>query len=151
MKIALGADHAGFALKQQLVEKLAANGHEILDLGASSDASTDYPDYAGAVAQAVTSGRAQRGVLVCSTGVGMAIAANKIRGIRAALAVNADEVGLTRAHNDANVLTIGARYVDAKTALELIDIFLKTEFEGGRHARRLAKITGMETKDGSPA
>jgi ribose 5-phosphate isomerase B len=151
MKIALGADHAGFALKQQLVVKLAANGHEILDLGAGSDASTDYPDYAAAVAHAVTSGQAQRGVLVCSTGVGMAIAANKIRGIRAALAVNAEEVGLTRAHNDANVLTIGARYLDAKTALELIDIFLQTEFEGGRHARRLAKIAGMETQDGNPA
>ncbi len=149
MRIAVGADHAGFALKQELVQKLTAEGHEVTDFGTGSDASTDYPDYAGAVADAVTSGQAERGLLVCSTGVGMAIAANKVRGIRAALAVNKDEVELTRAHNDANVLTIGARYTGAAGALELINVFLKTEFEGGRHARRLAKISRLEARDGS--
>lgn len=144
MRIALGADHAGFSLKQQLKESLAAGGHEVLDLGTFSDQSTDYPDFAREVAQAVTSGAADRGVLVCSTGVGMAIAANKIRGIRAALAMNPDEVQLTRAHNDANVLTIGARYTDAPAAMAMLDVFLRAPFEGGRHARRLDKIAKLE-------
>ena len=144
MKIALGADHAGFALKQELTRLLAANGHAVSDLGTFDDQSTDYPDFARQVAEAVRSGAAERGVLVCSTGVGMAIAANKIPGIRAALAMNPDEVQLTRAHNDANVLTIGARYTDTATAMELVKVFLETEFEGGRHARRLDKIAELE-------
>lgn len=149
MKIALGSDHAGFALKQQLLDRLTADGHEVIDFGTSSDASTDYPDYAGAVARAVHGGTAERGVLVCSTGVGMSIAANKMPGIRAALAMNADEVRLTRAHNDANVLTLGARYFDASAASELIGVFLGTEFEGGRHERRVEKIAALEHRDNS--
>src|SRR5579884_3248223 len=112
MKIALGADHAGFILKEQLRAALERRGYEVIDFGARSPDSTDYPDYASSVGSAVASGDAERGILVCSTGVGMAIAANKLHGIRAALAVNQDEVRLTRAHNDANVLTIGARYTD---------------------------------------
>jgi ribose 5-phosphate isomerase B len=144
MKIALGADHAGFALKQELTRLLSDSGHAVSDLGTFDDRSTDYPDFARQVADAVRSGAAERGVLVCSTGVGMAIAANKIPGIRAALAMNADEVQLTRAHNDANVLTIGARYTDAATAMQLLNVFLETEFEGGRHARRLDKIAELE-------
>jgi ribose 5-phosphate isomerase B len=147
MIIALGSDHAGFALKQQLLDRLAANGHTVIDFGTSSDASTDYPDYAGAVARAVNSGRADRGLLVCSTGVGMSIAANKVPGIRAALAMNADEVRLTRAHNDANVLTMGARYLDVDAASELVEVFLATEFEGGRHSRRVEKIAALEHRD----
>jgi ribose 5-phosphate isomerase B len=144
MRIALGADHAGFPLKQQLAETLAARGHILIDHGTFDEGSTDYPDFARDVAQSVTSGSADRGVLVCSTGVGMAIAANKVRGIRAALAMNPDEVQLTRAHNDANVLTIGARYTDGPAAMEMLDVFLNTEFEGGRHARRLDKIARLE-------
>lgn len=144
MKIALGADHAGFALKQQLLSHLREAGHEVVDLGTSSEASTDYPDYAAQVGTMVASGGAERGILVCSTGVGMAIAANKVPGVRAALAMNDDEVELTRAHNDANVLTIGARYTDLATAAVLVKLFLDTPFEGGRHARRLAKIASLE-------
>ncbi len=145
MRIALGADHAGFSLKEELRRELSGMGHEIVDYGTGSPESTDYPDYAGLVGNAVSSGSAERGLLVCSTGVGMSIAANKVPGIRAALAMNADEVHLTRAHNDANVLTIGARYVDAPTALGLIQIFLDTPFEEGRHARRVAKISKLES------
>jgi ribose 5-phosphate isomerase B len=148
MKIALGADHAGFALKQQLRDALQERGHEVVDLGTGSPESTDYPDYAAAVATCVAAGAAERGVLVCSTGVGMSIAANKIAGIRAALAVNEDEVRLTRAHNDVNVLTLGARYTDLNTACSLIDTFLSTGFDGGRHARRIAKIASLEQAPG---
>ena len=144
MRIALGADHAGFTLKQELRGKLAALGHDVVDFGTLSAESTDYPEYAGRVGRAVAAGTAERGLLICSTGVGMSIAANKVRGIRAALGMNADEVRLTRAHNDANVLTLGARYLDAAGALELIRVFLETGFDGGRHARRIAMITELE-------
>jgi ribose 5-phosphate isomerase B len=144
MKIAIGADHAGFSLKEKLRLKLASEGHEVLDYGAASDASCDYPDFAQSVARDVAQGRSDRGILVCSTGIGMAIAANKIDGVRAAPAVNEDEVHLTREHNDANVLTIGAKYLDEQRALELVHIFLDTAFAGGRHARRVAKIAQLE-------
>ncbi len=144
MKIAIGADHAGFALKDQVRDALRQAGHEVVDVGTNSAESTDYPDYAGAVAHDVVSGAADRGVLVCSTGVGMSIAANKVDGIRAALAVNPEEVRLTRAHNDANIITIGARYTDAQTANEMVRVFLETPFEGGRHARRIGKIALLE-------
>src|SRR5882757_2955501 len=144
MKIAIGADHAGFSLKEKLRQRLAGEGHEIVDYGTTSDASCDYPDYAQPVAREVAQGRSDRGILVCSTGIGMAMAANKVDGVRAAPAQNDDEVKFTREHNDANVLTLGAKYMDAPRALELIDIFLKTEFAGGRHARRVAKIAQLE-------
>ncbi|MDX2152647.1 MAG: ribose 5-phosphate isomerase B [Bryobacteraceae bacterium] len=144
MKIAIGADHAGFALKQRLRERLERSGHEVLDVGTHSADSTDYPDYASQVAQRVAAGAAERGILVCSTGVGMSIAANKVPGVRAALAFHREEVELTRSHNDANVLALGARYLDEETAGEWIEIFLKTPFEGGRHGRRLAKIAEIE-------
>ena len=144
MRIAIAADHAGFALKEKLRDSLRERGYEIVDLGTASGDSTDYPDYAGAVARKVAEGSSERGLLVCSTGVGMSIAANKIPGIRAALGTNPEEVRLTRAHNDANVLALGAKFIDPKSAEELVDIFLNTEFEGGRHARRIAKITELE-------
>ncbi len=144
MKIAIGADHAGFALKEQLREMLAAKGYEVEDVGTHSDASVDYPDYASAVAHRVADGVAERGVLVCSTGVGMSIAANKVPGIRAALAVNDEEVQLTREHNDANILTFGAKLSTAEQATKMLDIFLKTEFSGGRHARRVQKMMDLE-------
>jgi ribose 5-phosphate isomerase B len=144
MKIAIGADHAGFALKDQVRDALRQAGHEVVDVGTNSTESTDYPDYAGAVAHDVVSGAADRGILVCSTGVGMSIAANKVDGIRAAIAFNPDEVRLTRAHNDANILTIGSRYTDPQAANEMVRVFLDTPFEGGRHARRIGKITRLE-------
>jgi ribose 5-phosphate isomerase B len=144
MKVAIAADHAGFALKEKLRDWLRKEGHEIVDLGTTSEDSTDYPDYAAAVANEVAGGRSDRGLLVCSTGVGMSIAANKVAGIRAALGTVPDEVRLTRAHNDANVLALGARFIDEAGAEELVKVFLNTQFEGGRHARRLAKIAAME-------
>ncbi len=144
MKIAIGADHAGFALKEKLRERLADQGHQVIDFGTSSAESCDYPDFAQPVAREVAEHRADRGILVCSTGIGMAMAANKLAGVRAAPAQSEDEVRLTREHNDANVLTLGARYLDEQRASGLIDIFLKTEFAGGRHARRVAKIGQLE-------
>ena len=144
MKIAMAADHAGFALKENLRRRLAQEGHEVLDFGASSAESCDYPDFAQPAAREVGQGRSDRGILVCSTGIGMAMAANKIAGVRAAPAQSEDEVRLTREHNDANVLTLGARYLDEERALELIHVFLNTEFSGGRHARRVAKIAQLE-------
>jgi len=144
MKIALGADHAAFPLKNHLRDALRQAGHEVTDFGTDSAASTDYPDYAKPVAQSVASGAADRGILVCTTGMGMCIAANKVDGVRAALAMNADEVRLTRLHNNANVLTLGAKYTDEATADELVRLFLETPFEGGRHQRRVDKIMAME-------
>ena len=144
MKIAIGADHAGFELKNQLGDVLRQAGHQVCDFGTNSDESTDYPDYASRVAKAVAGGTAERGVLVCGSGVGMSIAANKVRGVRAALGVTPEEVRLTRAHNDANVLTLGARFTDPAAARELVRAFLETPFEGGRHQRRVAKISQME-------
>ena len=144
MKIAIGADHAGFALKEQLRRRLAGEGHEVVDFGADSGESCDYPDYAQPVAREVAQGHFDRGILVCSTGIGMAMAANKIAGVRAAPAQSSDEVRLTREHNDANVLTLGAKYLDEPQASDLISIFLDTEFAGGRHARRVAKIAQLE-------
>jgi ribose 5-phosphate isomerase B len=144
MKIAIGADHAGFALKDHVRDELRQAGHVVVDLGTNSAESTDYPDYACAVAHDVVTGVADRGILVCSTGVGMSIAANKVDGIRAALAINPDEVRLIRAHNDANIITIGARYTDPQAAHEMVRVFLETPFDGGRHARRIGKIAKLE-------
>ena len=144
MKIAIGADHAGFSLKENLRHKLAEEGYEVVDFGTGSAESCDYPDFAQSVGRDVAQGRSDRGILVCSTGIGMAMAANKVDGVRAAPAQNDDEVKFTREHNDANVLTLGAKYMDEGRAMELIDIFLKTEFAGGRHARRVAKIAQLE-------
>jgi len=144
MKIAIAADHAGFALKQKLRQKLEDAGHQVVDFGPNSADSCDYPDFAQPVARDVAQGRSDRGILVCSTGIGMAMAANKIHGVRAAPAQSEDEVRLTREHNDANVLTLGARYLDDEKAAGLIEVFLNTEFAGGRHARRVAKIAQLE-------
>jgi ribose 5-phosphate isomerase B len=151
MKIAIAADHAGFELKNQLGDVLRQTGHEVCDFGTNTAESTDYPDYAARVAQAVASGTAERGVLVCGSGAGMSIAANKLRGIRAALGVTVEEVRLTRAHNNANVLTLGARFTDPAKARELVRTFLETPFDdsgndGGRHARRVAKISQLENQ-----
>jgi len=144
MKISIGSDHAGFQLKERLREWLRSRGHEVVDHGTHSEESCDYPDFAAAVARDVAEGRADRGVLVCWTGVGMAIAANKVRGVRAAPAVWPEQVRLSRAHNDANVVTFGARFTDAEAAEALLEVFLNTPFDGGRHARRVGKITALE-------
>lgn len=145
MRIAIGADHAGLVLKDELRGYLIAEGHDVVDLGTNSLESTDYPDYASAVAHKVGLGEADRGILVCSTGVGMSMAANKVRGVRAALAFNTDEIELTRQHNDANVLAIGAKYVTTGEAQQFLDVFLKTPFSNGeRHARRIAKLAELE-------
>lgn len=144
MKIAIGADHAGFVLKEKIKEKLVRDGHEVEDVGTHSSESVDYPDFARQVAAKVASGEAERGILVCYTGVGMSIAANKVPGVRAALGVNPEEVQLTRRHNNANVLTLGAILTTPEAAAPLVDAFLNTEFEGGRHARRVQKITDLE-------
>jgi ribose 5-phosphate isomerase B len=144
MKIAIAADHAGFALKEKLRQRLIGEGHEVTDFGTASTDSCDYPDYARPVGRDVADGRADRGILVCSTGIGMAMAANKIDGVRAAPAQSDDEVRFTREHNDANVLTLGAKYMEEGRAMELIELFLHTDFAGGRHARRVAKIAELE-------
>ena len=147
MKIAIGADHAGFELKNQLGDVLRQGGHEVCDFGTNSAESTDYPDYALRVGKAVASGAAERGVLVCGSGAGMSIAANKVRGIRAALGVSLEEVRLTRAHNNLNVLTLGARFTDPMKARELVQAFLETPFDGGRHERRVAKISQLDEQE----
>jgi ribose 5-phosphate isomerase B len=144
MRIAIGSDHAGFVLKEHLRRKLEQEGHEVIDFGTTSTESCDYPDFAQAVGRDVGSGHSDRGLLVCYTGVGMLMAANKITGVRAAPAENLEEVQLTREHNDANVLTLGAKFVDEQRAADLVDRFLETEFQGGRHARRVAKIRQLE-------
>jgi ribose 5-phosphate isomerase B len=144
MKIALGADHAGFSLKEALRRELEAAGHEVTDFGAHSPDSTDYPDYAHKVAAAVAGGQCERGILVCFTGVGMSISANRHKGVRAALAYNSDVTELTRRHNDANVLALGAKYVSPAQAWEWVKIFLETPFDGGRHERRVKKMDAGE-------
>jgi len=147
MKIAIASDHAGFQLKEALRQRLVEQGHDVQDMGTHSTESTDYPDYAAQVGRRVADGLVDRGVLVCSSGVGMSIAANKIRGVRAALASSREEVRLTRAHNDANVIAIGANFSTREQAEEYLDTFLATEFDGGRHARRVAKIAQIEEQE----
>ena len=144
MRIAIGADHAGFALKEQIGESLSQDGHDVVDCGAYNALPSDYPEYAAAVGRAVTSGKADRGILVCGTGLGMSMAANKVPGIRAAVGVSPVEVRLARAHNDANVLTFGARFVKPGEVAPMVDAFLHTSFEGGRHAVRVNMIAAME-------
>ena len=144
MKIAIGCDHAGPALKDELAEHLRELGHEVVDLGVQEGEKCDYPDKAKEVCEKVTSGECELAVLVCGTGIGMSISANKIKGIRAACCSDYFSAKFTRAHNDANVLCIGARVVGAGLATELVDVFIETPFEGGRHQRRVEKITALE-------
>jgi ribose 5-phosphate isomerase B len=143
MRISLGADHAGFELKARIAEQLRQAGHEVMDRGTHGPESCDYPDFAAAVARDVASGTAERGILVCTTGIGMSIAANKVAGIRAAHVTTVEEAELARRHNDANVLTLGARFVRDEPS-RLVEVFLGTGFEGGRHARRTEKIRALE-------
>jgi ribose 5-phosphate isomerase B len=140
VKVALGADHRGFGLKEELKRWLTARGHEVNDFGPATSDRVDYPTYAFKVADAVARRRADRGILVCSTGVGMSIAANKVRGVRAALVDNVRLARLSREHNDANVLCLGADVVSGTEARRIVGVWLGTGFAGGRHASRLTKI-----------
>ena len=140
MKISLGSDHAGFRLRNALIATLRTQGHELIDRGPTDETSVDYPDFAQAVAADISSGAAQFGVLVCSTGIGISIAANKVSGIRAALCTNEDAAEFSRRHNDANVICFGQKYTTPEMAAKYLSIFLQTEFEGGRHSRRVGKL-----------
>jgi len=147
MKVVLASDHAGFDLKESVKEFLAELGIATEDLGCrSSGDRVDYPDYAAAAAAYVRTGKADRGILVCGTGVGVCIAANKVRGIRAALGWDPEVVRLSRAHNDANILCLPGRFMEPKLARELVRIWLITAFDGGRHQQRLDKISELENQ-----
>jgi ribose 5-phosphate isomerase B len=148
MRISIGSDHAGFELKEKLEAHLRAMGHEVSDVGTHNDDSVDYPDLAAAVGTAVAKGEAERGVLVCGSGVGVAIAANKVDGVRAANVYDPEMAKMSRLHNDANVVTMGGRYLPEEVALDIVDTFLDTAFEGGRHQRRIDKITALERDRG---
>ena len=145
--IGVASDHAGFELKQQVMQWLAQHGYEYKDFGTYTAESCDYPDYAHPLAYAVERGECERGIAICGTGIGMSICANKVNGIRAALCENCFSAELTRRHNDANVLCMGARTIGSGLALKITETFLTTDFEGGRHARRVAMITEVEKKN----
>ena len=144
MKIHLGADHAGFRLKEALKEQLVADGHAVEDHGCASEERCDYPDYGAAVGRAVAAEPGSRGLLVCGSGIGISIAANKIAGVRAALVHDETTARLSREHNDANIVCLGARVIGGETAAHALKAFLSTEFAGGRHAGRIAKIGEIE-------
>jgi ribose 5-phosphate isomerase B len=140
VKLAIGADHAAYRLKEDLAKILREGGHEVQDFGTHDESSTDYPDYAHAVARAVVEGSAERGLLVCGTGVGMSIAANRHRGARAVACSEPYSARMGRGHNDANILCMGARVVALGLAADILQAFLDTPFEGGRHSRRVQKL-----------
>jgi ribose 5-phosphate isomerase B len=144
MRIAIGSDHRGFALKEALKELLGELGHEWVDFGSQGEDPVDYPDIAKPVAEAVAAGEYQRGILICGNGVGMSIAANKVKDVRAALCQNGFTARLARRHNDVNILCLGAWCIGRGLAEEIVRVFLSEDFEGGRHARRLEKIRAME-------
>jgi len=142
--IALGSDHGGFALKEEIKKHLAERGVPFTDHGTDSADSCDYPVYAAKVTAAVLSGEAEKGILCCGTGIGMSMAANKVRGIRCALCTDCFSAEMTRRHNDANVLALGGRVTGPGLALKIVDLFLDTPFEGGRHARRVQMVMDLE-------
>ena len=145
MRIAVGSDHAGYALKTETIARLTGAGHEVLDLGTdSAEVSVDYPLFGRAVGQAVAEGRAERGVCVCGTGIGIGMAANKVRGVRAAVVHDSTTALLARSHNDANVLCLGERTTGRAEAMDAVDAFITTAFAGGRHQRRIEQITDQE-------
>ena len=143
MRIATGSDHAGYRLKELLADRLADRGFDVVDLGAHDESRVDYPDYGAAVGGAVAAGEADLGVCVCGTGIGIAMAANKITGIRAATVHDATSAALARQHNDANVVCFGQRLIDEDVALGALDAFLDAAYEGGRHAARVAKLDAL--------
>lgn len=140
MKIALGCDHGGYELKETVKKYLEEKGYEVLDLGCHSTESVNYPVYGKAVGNAVVNKEADYGIVICGTGIGISIAANKVKGVRAALCMNTTMARLTREHNNANVLAMGARLLGDVLALEIVDTFLNTEFQGGRHTERVAML-----------
>jgi ribose 5-phosphate isomerase B len=144
MRIAVGSDHAGFAFKDAIARRLSALGHEIDDCGCFSAESVDYPDYAALVARKVAVGECERGILVCGTGIGVAMAANKVRGVRAATVHDRFTAQMSREHNDSNVLCLGARVLEQRHAVELAEYWLGLAFAGGRHANRVRKIGELE-------
>ena len=144
MRIALGSDHRGFPLKERLKQMLAGGGHEVFDEGCPGTESVDYPDFAFPVAERVAAGEADRGILVCGSGIGMSIAANKVKGVRAALCRTVDDARMTREHNDSNVLTLSERSMDDPEVERLVTVWLETAFQGDRHKRRIDKIHSYE-------
>ncbi len=142
MKIALGADHAGVECKDDILKMLNGLGHEVVDMGTKDETPVDYPDFAAKVAEAVASGGVERGILVCGAGIGMSICANRVKGVRAALCMDEKAAEISRRHNDANVLCLGGRVQSKQNVSRIVDIWLNTPFDGGRHALRVAKIDG---------
>jgi ribose 5-phosphate isomerase B len=150
IRIALGADHAGYSVKERIKEDLQASGYEVIDFGTHAGDSVDYPDYARPVAQSVSGAETSRGILVCGTGVGMAITANKFRGIRAATCNDTYTARMAGEHNNANILCVGGRIVDADHAVAIVNEWLKARFGGERHQRRVDKIMDMEREHATP-
>ncbi|MGI6031528.1 MAG: ribose 5-phosphate isomerase B [Eubacteriales bacterium] len=146
MMIALGSDHGGYQLKETIKQHLLDKGYEVKDYGTYSEESCDYPQYGKAVGKAVASGECEKGILVCGTGIGISLAANKVKGIRAAVCSDTYSAKYTRLHNDANILAMGQRVVGPGLALELVDIFLATEYEGGRHQKRVDQLMAIENE-----
>ena len=144
MKIALGCDHGGFDLMQRVREHLEALGHKAVDFGTYSTESCDYPDFGVKAARAVAEGQCELGIVICTTGIGMSMAANKVRGVRCALCSDCYSAEMTRRHNDANMLALGANVVGPGLAMKIVDTFLTNSFEGGRHARRVGKLADIE-------
>jgi ribose 5-phosphate isomerase B len=147
VRIAIGSDHAGFALKSDFVRVLTEQGHDVVDLGTDSEAPVDYPKYCAAVGREVATGGAERGIVLGGSGQGEQIVANKIHGVRAALCNDLYTARMSRAHNDANVLSIGARIVASELAEEILGVWLATPFEGGRHVRRIEQIAAIEQEE----
>ena len=144
MKVSLGCDHGGFAMKEHVKGWLESHGYEVQDCGCYSTESVDYPVYGRAAAEAVASGACERGIVVCTTGIGISIAANKVKGIRCAHCADCLQAEMTRRHNDANMMAIGAGFTGKNMAERMVEVFLSTEFEGGRHERRVNKIMALE-------
>ena len=146
MKLSLGSDHGGFAYKEAIKQHLLSLGHEVIDCGCFNTDSVDYPEFGIAAAELVRDGKVDRGIVICTTGIGISISANKVRGIRCALCGDLKSAEMTRRHNDANMLAMGAGIIPLSLALEITDVWLNTEFEGGRHARRIGLITAYEAE-----
>lgn len=140
MKIAIGCDHAGYELKEIVKDKLTSEGHELIDLGTNSSESVDYPIYGKAVGEKVASGECDKGIAICGTGIGISISCNKVKGVRAALCNTEHLAKMSREHNDANVLCLGAREIDKELALKIVDKWLSTDFLGGKHLRRIKML-----------
>ena len=144
MRVAVASDHGGYKLKEKVKEYLESRDIDVIDLGTNSEESVDYPEYGRACAKAVAGGEADRGIVCCGTGIGISIAANKVKGIRCGLCTNVEMAKLTRQHNDANMLAMGGRIIDDETAMAITEAFIDTEFEGGRHQRRVDKMMALE-------